>query len=155
MCQIAVIWECVIINSRKPSKQSKLRSYRLFKSDYQNERYLTANLPVHHRSALVKCRCGIAPVRIETGRYERHALDNRLCIHCNSTESEVHVICECPLYGDLRNSLFERAKFVIQNFDQLNVEEKMCAVLSYSDLVKITAKIIYEILSRKRAFTYN
>ena len=38
--------------------------------------------------------------------------------------------------------LFERAKPVIQNFDQLNVEEKMCAVLSNHDLVKITAKIL-------------
>ena len=65
------------------------------------------------------------------------------------------MICECPLYGDLLNSLFERAKPVIQNFDEFNVEEKTCDVLSNSGFVKITAKILYEILSRKRAFTYN
>ena len=75
--------------NRANGGQSKLRSYRLFKSDYQSERYLIANLPVHYRSALVKFRCGVAPIRIEIGRYERLALENRLCIHCNSIESEI------------------------------------------------------------------
>ena len=119
--------------NRANGGQSKLRSYRLFKSEYQSEKYLTVNLPVHHRSALAKFRCGVAPIRIETGRYERIALENRLCIHCNAIESETHVICECPLYHDLRNTLFGQAKLIIQNFDYLNVEEKMCAVLSNNE----------------------
>ena len=116
--------------NRANGAQSKLRSYRLFKSEYKSESYITANLPIHHRSALAKFRCGVAPIRIETGRYERLALEDRLCTNCNVVESEKHVICECPLYEDLRNSLFDKAKHVIQSFDFLNSEEKMIAVLS-------------------------
>ena len=122
--------------NRANGGQSKLRSYRLYKSEYQSEKYLTVNLPVHHRSDSAKFRCGVAPIRIETGRYERIALENRLCIHCNAIESETHVICECPLYHDLRNTLFGQAKLIIQSFDYLNVEEKMYAVLSNNELVK-------------------
>ena len=97
----------------------------------------------------------VAPIRIETGRYERLSLNEILCNHCNSIESEKHVICECPLYDDLRNSLFEKANLVVQNFDSFNSEEKMIAVLSNRQLVRIIAKILYDILSRKRSFTYN
>ena len=45
---------------------------------------------------------------------------------------------------DLRNSLFEYDKPVIRNFESLNTEEKMCAVLSNSATVKYTAKILHE-----------
>ena len=148
-------WSSELNNvNRANGGQSKLRTYRIFKSEYQSESYITANLPVHHRSALAKFRCGVAPIRIETGRYERLALEDRKCINCDAIESEKHVICECLLYEDLRNTLFERAKPVIHNFDLLNSEEKMSAVLSNKHLVKITAKILYEILLRKRSFTY-
>ena len=68
---------------------------------------ITANLPIKHRSAMAKFGFGVAPIRLETGRYERIPVENRLCIPCNTIESETHVICECPLYQDLRNTLFE------------------------------------------------
>ena len=110
---------------------------------------------MHHRSARAKFRCGVAPIRIELGRCESLASEDRKCTNCNAIESEIHVICECPLYEDLRNSLFDRAKPVIHNVDLLNSEEKMSAVLSNQHLVKISAKILYGILSRKRSFTYN
>ena len=111
-------------------------------------------MPVHHRSALAKFRCGVAPISVETGRYERFLLESRLCVQCNSIEHECHVICECPLYQDLRNSLIEHAKPIIRNFEKLNAEEKICAALSNNAIVKYTAKILHEILVRKRSFIY-
>ncbi|MCG8033469.1 MAG: reverse transcriptase family protein, partial [Candidatus Thiodiazotropha taylori] len=140
--------------NRANGSQSKLRSYKLFKTEYKSEEYLLADLPVHHRSALAKFRCGVAPIRIETGRYERLPIESRLCTSCNTIESEIHVICECPLYDDLRNSLFDQAKRVIPGFNSLSNEDKMCAVLSNYEIVKITAKILYDILHRKRSYTF-
>ena len=67
-------------DNRTNGTQRKLRSYKLFKSQYESESYITENLPVQHRSALAKFRCGVAPIRIETGRYERLALNERLCL---------------------------------------------------------------------------
>lgn len=140
---------------RANGSQNKLRTYKLFKSEYLSEHYLLSDLLINHRSALAKFRCGVAPIRIETGRYERLALENRLCSLCNVVESECHVICVCPAYQDLRNILFNKAKSVIQNFDNLNSEHKMCAVLSNNAIVKVSAKILCDILIRKRSLTYN
>ena len=51
--------------------------------------------------AYAKFRCGVAPLRIETGRYERLQLYERCCFHCaNKIESENHALLECPLYDD-------------------------------------------------------
>ena len=136
---------------RRYGSHSKLRTYKMFKSEYETENYLTVNLPIRHRSALAKFRCWVAPLRIETGRYERLPLESRLCSQCNSVESECHVICDCPLYEDLRNTLFEYAKPVIQNFETLNSQDKMCAVLSNTAIVKYTANL-HEILVRRRSF---
>ena len=85
------------------------RAIEFFESNYQSENYLTANYPVHHRSALDKIRCGVALIRIETGRYERIAWEN---IHRNAIESETRVICKCYLYDDLWNTLFGQAKLI-------------------------------------------
>ena len=71
---------------------SKLCSYKIFKLEYETENYLTVNLPFRHRSALAKFRCGVAPLRIETGRYERLPLESKLCSQCNLVENE------CMLY---------------------------------------------------------
>ena len=81
---------------RANGSHSKLRKYKIFKSEYETENFLTFNLPIRHRSALAKFRCWVVPIRIDTGRYERLPLESRLCSQCNSVESECHVICDCP-----------------------------------------------------------
>ena len=82
-------WSSELNNvNRANGGQSKLRTCRIFNSEYQSESYITANLPVHHRSALAKFRCGFAPIRIETGRFERLALEDRKCINCDAIESD-------------------------------------------------------------------
>ena len=51
------------------------------------------------RSAIAKFRGGVAPLRIETGRYEMLSVDKRYCFHRKSKiENEKHVLIECPLY---------------------------------------------------------
>ena len=53
------------------------------------------------RSAIRKCRCGTAPIRLETGRYEGLPVHDRVCPYClDVIEDEYHVLCECPLYDD-------------------------------------------------------
>ena len=51
---------------------------------------------------MAKFRCGVAPLRIETGRFERLPVEDRRCFNCNGlVEDELHVITVCPLYQDL------------------------------------------------------
>ena len=57
-------------------------------------------LPVRHRAAFSELRCGVAPKRIETGRYEGLTENLRLCQFCNVMETKMHVILNCQVYDD-------------------------------------------------------
>ena len=68
--------------TKKPGRtRNKLRTYRLFKNYYTTENYVIEVLNRQHRSTLAKFRCGVAPLRIETGRYERLTLEQRVCFN--------------------------------------------------------------------------
>ncbi|KAK3102881.1 hypothetical protein FSP39_014619 [Pinctada imbricata] len=58
---------------------SKLRTYRLFKTVFKTEDYLYMNIPKSVRSTFSMFRCGILPLRIETGRFRGESPDERLC----------------------------------------------------------------------------
>ena len=65
-------WYGRINNEIGPSGRgrNKLRVYKLMKTSFVTERYCEMMLPQRHISAFSKFRCGVAPIRIETGRYE-------------------------------------------------------------------------------------
>ena len=70
-------------------------------------------MPHSHRSALAQIRCGTAPLRIETGRYEGLPVEDRKCPVCKDcVESELHALLECPLYDEFRKPLI--AQFVVK-----------------------------------------
>ena len=140
----------------RPNQRNKLRTYKLFKEEYGAESYVTCVMPRSYRSALAKFRCGVAPLRIETGRYERVSLDERRCFHCKDfIEDELHVLTVCPLYQDLRDELYNKASSIKQSFTDLTDTDKMCFILSSSQIVKYTAKTCYNILVRRRNCIYN
>ena len=77
----------------RPSQANKLRTYNKFKFDYRAEYYVKSVLLRNNRSTIAKFGCGVAPLRIETGRFERLPVDQRLCFHCNGlVENELHAI---------------------------------------------------------------
>jgi hypothetical protein len=70
------------------------------------------------RLLLFKFRAGIAPLRIETGRYESNVdiltgrskkgvpVECRICPCCYSgIEDEMHFLLDCPRYDELRDEL--------------------------------------------------
>ena len=92
---------------RNGMHRNKLGTYRTLKTEYKMEGYINLTLPRLHRSSYVRFRCGVAPLRIETGLYKRFHLHDRHCLHCrNVIQSEEHVILNCPLYEDFREMLF-------------------------------------------------
>ena len=66
------------------------------------EQYCKIIMPPSHRAAFSKFRCGVAPIRIETGRYEGLAEEMRLCPFCILVENELHVIQNYRMYDGLR-----------------------------------------------------
>ena len=60
------------------------------------------------RSFLAQFRCGILPLKVETGRFTGMPLENRLCEFCDrgEIEDEMHFILFCDLYEEPRVYLF-------------------------------------------------
>ena len=67
-----------------------------------------------------KFRCGVAPLRLETGRYERLSPEQRTCFFCTDyIESEEHVLLSCPVYDDLRLTVESVIKSGYAEYDSL------------------------------------
>ena len=112
-------------------------------------------LPPSHRAALSKFRCGVgrvAPIRLETGRFEGLPVDRRLCPFCHVVENEIHVLLYCSLYNDIRNVLFSKVRTLFPDFSLLENTDKMKIILNEPSLIRIAAKSCYEILQRRRFF---
>ncbi len=84
----------------------------------------------------------VAPIRLETGRYERLPVDQRLCIFCtdNAVEDELHVILKCSFYEDIRDDLFHAACTINSDFMNLNDSDKFSFLFSECNIVKLCAK---------------
>ena len=77
-------------------------------------------MPFSHKSAFAKFRTGVAPLRIETGRYEGISETERSCIFCeDSVEDGIHVLLQCPLYSEIRSELVQYAQIANVNFSSL------------------------------------
>ena len=143
-------------SARPNNGGNKLRTYCKFKEVYKQEKYVQYQfLSRTHRSALAKFRAGVAPLRIETGRYESIPLPRRVCFNYNDMiEDETHVLLFCPLYDEIRNELFQHAYETEQSFNTLNDIDKLCFLLSRDEMVKFSAKACSDILNTRRNFIY-
>ena len=54
---------------------------------------------------MAKFRCGVVPIKLETGRYNGAPVNNRICEMCDEgvVEDEFHVILNCSKYNDLHD----------------------------------------------------
>ena len=132
---------------------NKLRTYRLFKTQYGTERYCQLLLPLKHRSAFAKFRMGVAPLNIEIGRYRNLAREERVCPFCLDTiEDETHAMLICDNYSDIRGPLFRKAQNLTHDFNLLSDADKMKFLFSNQELIRMCAKTCYNILE-KRSFS--
>ncbi len=134
---------------------NKLRLYKLFKTEFGTEAYVKDNIPFLYRSALAKFRCGVAPLRLETGRYENIELGNRTCFHCkNIVEDEIHVLFHCPLYVNIRKSLMD-ILIETPNCHNMSDTEKLKYIFTDERLLYISAKSCFSILKERRNILYS
>ena len=98
---------------RKP----KLRLYRTLKGQLVREEYLNTDLPFNIRRHITQLRSGTHKLRIESGRWDKEALENRVCKLCSMgvLEDEVHFLVDCHLYDRQRsfmmNTIFHNTLF--------------------------------------------
>ena len=92
-------------------------------------------------SALCKFRCDVAPIRLEPGRYENLRVEERFCPFCpNTVEDEKHVILNCKLYDDIRDSLYKTVVAHNSDFPYLSEDEQLKFLFTKSVLVRVVAK---------------
>lgn len=150
-------WENVLNreNAIRGQGSNKLRHYRLFKENFAPEEYVKNTMPINHRRSLAKFRLGVAPLAVEYGRYSGTPLHDRICPNCSiGTETELHVLLECPLYEDLRYDLFQQVLYVYPSFGIFSEQTLFNELLSNDKLYKICAKYCFNILERRNLFTY-
>ena len=91
-------------------QSSKLRTYKLFKSNFELENYLLLTTNISKRIEFAKLRVSAHKLKIESDRYLRPAVppENMFCTLCNlkETEDESHFLLRCPFYCSGRNCLF-------------------------------------------------
>jgi hypothetical protein len=117
-------------------------------------------MPGKNRSAYAKFRAGVAPLRIETGRYERLEVNERLCFNCsklgiNVVEDEKHVLLQCPGYADIRQSIFNNICELNFNFINMSDDGKFLYMFHNENVCYFTAKICHEILFKHRCLLYS
>ena len=89
-------------------QKPKLRTYVTFKDNIDVEPYVKHCNVRQNRSLMAQIRCGVLPIRLETGRFCRLPVENRLCELCNlgKVEDEFHFVMECSLYQGERERFF-------------------------------------------------
>ena len=62
----------------------------------------------------------------------RQEIADRTCDVCNTgeIEDELHFLCGCPLYDELRTNLFDKAGESCNNFNLFNDNEKFVFLLN-------------------------
>jgi len=104
----------------------KLRTYKLFKSDYRIEPYLILNLSKKCYRKIARFRVSSHNLRIEIGRHVNPIipLENRTCLKCDMhvVENEIHCLLICHNSQTHREDLIRIANTHLGHFVQLNTE---------------------------------
>ena len=127
-----------------------LRSYRLYKTEFNTECYLDCiNLP-KYRIPVSKMRASSHDLEIERGRYTRPRLDpnQRLCSTCLEVEDEEHFVTSCRVNINERQTLFTKISSKDPTFMHLDDREKIhiCYVLQRQTNTNVVWKIFAQVI---------
>ena len=106
--------------TRKHSR--KLSFYHSIKKNYSPSAYIDSTRKNPLRRSLEKLRIGCHNLRVETGRYDKIPLDERICPLCsgNNIEDEIHLLLlDCQTYSSTRDiflSKTEKKMMIFENY---------------------------------------
>ena len=76
-----------------PNQTNKMRLYKLFKENFEKEKYLDFINDFQLRKLITKFRCSDHILEVEKGRYRKINYEDRTCKICNlGVETEFHFL---------------------------------------------------------------
>ncbi len=100
----------------------------------------------------------MAPLRVETGRYEGLAFEERVCPYCKDlVEDESHMILYCPLYNNIRKCLFDYLRVLYNGINCFSDIELLKFILASTNpnVTKLCAKTYLEMLKCRREYVFS
>ncbi len=139
------------LNREVLNGNNKLRTYRTFKNTFETEMYLNKPMAFKFRKCFFMLRCGTATLRIETGRYERITVEQRLSEVCDSdnVEDEMHFSIPSNAFTQERTKLFSHVSKFVGNFNELSLEDKFIVLMSDPNICTFTAKACHDMFNKR------
>ncbi len=121
------------INGNKEG--NKLRTYKLFKKEFEFEKYLLHIKDWTLRRNLTKLRISAHNLYIEKLRYSypKIPVKDRLCDTCKVIEDEQHVVMYCTRFEASRSRLLKDINEIYVNFTEYNNIEQFQFVMKLKD----------------------
>ena len=122
-------WNQTLQHSRK------LSFYHSIKKNYSLSAYLASTRKNPMRRTLVKLRIGCHNLRVETGRYDKIPLEERICPLCsgNKIEDETHLLLDCQRYSSMRDIFLSKIETKIDDIRKLSHENLISQLMNSND----------------------
>lgn len=144
-------WHSAIFKDDPTGSGNKLRTYKLFKSNFSLEKYIILVKNSSHRKSLTRLRISAHDLEIERGRYKGKTPAERLCNQCstNEIEDEIHFMTSCEKYSKHREIFYEKINKECKNFQNLNNTNKFIWLLSNEDskVCNLVAEYVHDCFS--------
>ena len=137
------------------ASKPKLRTYVTYKTEFGLESYISSNMSRQRRSLMAQFRLGILPITVETGRFRNIPLQDRKCTICdlNEVEDEKHFLCICPVYNDIRSTLYTKVNTINSEFSTLNMSERFVFLMKY--VWRDVSNFILTAWNKRKSILYN
>ena len=131
----------------------KLRNYIKYKNHLETETYVTCNLNRKERSYVAQTRLGILPIQIETGRFSKLPLNERICEFCTSAEieDEAHFLFRCENYTRQRDAFLNKIGI---HHDIENISSPEFTRLIFTSFPRQVSKYIISIFDIRKSQLY-
>ena len=131
------------------SVNSKLRTYKLFKTSIKQEPYLTEIKNVKDRIIFSKFRLSNHELMIEKGRHLNINKELRCCKFCpGSIEDEIHFLTKCKTYSIPRKIFMDNVEDNVRSvrFREMSDEQIFIFLLTNTSIAPLVAKYLAQTL---------
>ena len=128
-------WKTELVNDdrREGNQTNRLRTYRLFKQNFNFEPYLNI-LNFKQRQALTKLRIGNHRLESELGRHKHIKAADRIYKICkDGVEDETHFLVKCKNFENTRKPYLETIYTLFASFNIV----VLCSIKPHIDLIQV------------------